>query len=176
MSFSMVEDGDNPDPVIAKLQFRPAESLRDFMVVRRIRNSCREFMTREQGHISYVDQLLFFVKYHILEKMRLMYIGEDKYYRPVAYGLISYDEHLMPWVSGGVLPSLRGKGYGSQLFKFLSSEWHMPVYLEVLESNKRALKLYTSLGFQEIDRKMTSRITKDKLAHTEVVITMRKDK
>lgn len=161
---------------MGNLRLRPAISLIDFLKVRYIRNTCRCYMTRDQYHISVPHQLLFFFKYHTTDTLRIMYIGEDAFGHAIAYGLISYDsESLSPWVSGGLLPRHRGKGYGEQLFKFLSEGWSMPVYLEVLESNARAHKLYTNLGFQETNRGSRTFKSKGIPEHAETVITMKKD-
>lgn len=109
-------------------------------------------MTRHQEYIGILGQLLFYAKYYFGSGMLVLYVGCDKHKRPIAYGLISYDHNLQPWITGGILPGFRGAGYGKQLFSFLSNEWHFPVYLEVLESNQPARNLYTSLGFIETQR------------------------
>lgn len=144
------------------------------MLVRRIRNSCNEYMTRDRSSINIVRQLLYFLRYHMVDKMSVLYIGEDKYHRPIAYGLISYDETLTPWISGGILPKYRGKGYGKELFKFLSESWQFPVWLEVLASNSIAFKLYNGLGFVETGRTSLIRDDKSGASRQETVITMQK--
>jgi ribosomal protein S18 acetylase RimI-like enzyme len=158
-----------------KLQMRPALGFRDFMLVRRIRNSCREYMTRDQSHISFPRQLLYFLRYHMVDRMSVLYIGEDEFHRPIAYGLISYDETLTPWVSGGILPGYRGHGYGRELFKYISEQWHFPIWLEVLASNLPALKLYNGLGFLETKRVPLIRNDRSGASRQETVITMRKN-
>jgi ribosomal protein S18 acetylase RimI-like enzyme len=114
------------------------------------------------------------MKYHASDRANVAFIGYNEKHMPIAYGLVAYDDHLSPWVSGGILPAHRGRGYGIHLFRFLSTEWHMPVYLEVLESNMHALKLYTSLGFQEIGRKSIVDAKKKGIARMETVLTMKK--
>lgn len=129
-------------------------------------------MTQDQSYISILSQLVFFLKYHASDRLRVLYIGEDESHRPIAYGLISYDESLRPWISGGILPRYRGKGYGMELFKFLSNDWDS--FLEVLASNERAHTLYTKLGFQETKRRLRVIRTKHEPERTETVITMMK--
>lgn len=156
------------------LRMRPAVSLLDFLKVRYIRNTCRCYMTRDQYHITVPHQILFFLRYHTSDTLHAMYIGENARGKAIAYGLISYDSHLQPWVSGGIIPKYRGAGYGAQLFRFLSEGWAMPVQLEVLESNVRAHKLYTNLGFQETARECRTFKSRRVPEHTETVITMKK--
>jgi ribosomal protein S18 acetylase RimI-like enzyme len=132
-------------------------------------------MTKDQYHISVPRQILFFIKYNISDTLHILYIGENSYGHAIGYGLISYDSDLQPWVSGGLIPKQRGKGYGSQLFKFLSEGWSMPVYLEVLKSNIYAHKLYANLGFVEVSRESRLLRSEHEPKHTDTVITMRKD-
>jgi ribosomal protein S18 acetylase RimI-like enzyme len=131
-------------------------------------------MAQEQKYISIFGQILFFFKYHASDRFRVLYIGEDEHKRPIAYGLLVYDENLQPWISGGILDGHRGKGYGQDLFKFLSSDWPMDVYLEVPISNFRAHKLYTKLGFLEIGRRPYVPTSRQALKHVETIITMKK--
>jgi ribosomal protein S18 acetylase RimI-like enzyme len=114
------------------------------------------------------------MNYHLSDRANVAFIGYNEKHIPIAYGLVTYDDHLSPWVSGGILPAHRGRGYGTHLFRFLSTEWHMPVYLEVLESNMYALKLYTSLGFQEIGRKSIVDTMKNGAIRMEIAIIMKK--
>jgi ribosomal protein S18 acetylase RimI-like enzyme len=106
--------------------------------------------------------------------MHVLYLGENQWRLPVAYGLVSYDHSLTPWLSGGVLSTCRGQGYGTELFKFLSSCWNTSVYLEVLESNQIAHKLYTGLGFQETNRERRVLLSKGAPFNAATVITMKK--
>lgn len=159
---------------MANLILTPASSIKDFITIGQIRNTCRCYMTRDQEHISISRQVRFYFRYYITNKFQIIYIGRNDQGKKIAYGLISYDDNLEPWVSGGILPKYRDQGYGIQLFKFLSEGWSSSVWLEVLESNTRALKLYTKLGFRETKRE--SRLFRSRRIpeHTETVITMKK--
>ena len=52
-------------------------------------------------------------------------------------------------LTGGLVPGYRDKGLGKTLFKFLVDQCHksLPIRLEVLQTNTRALKTYESLNF-----------------------------
>jgi ribosomal protein S18 acetylase RimI-like enzyme len=56
----------------------------------------------------------------------------------------------------GVLPELRGRGYGRQILartiEYALAEGHRPIFLEVAPENERALGLYQSVGFRETHR------------------------
>ena len=67
----------------------------------------------------------------------------------MAYGLIT-KYGTREYLSGGVMPSFRDQGWGKKVFQHLISECKRPPYLEVLRTNKPAIKLYRKLGFKTV--------------------------
>lgn len=77
----------------------------------------------------------------------------------IGYGLRRTDEEGRDWLSGGLDPLHRGKGYGRALFQALIRECEGEAWLEVWQENVAAVNLYRSLGFvvewQDVDRSET---------------------
>jgi len=72
--------------------------------------------------------------------------------RPVGYMLVQYIAGEAELFSIGVVPSARGKGVATSMFKQLSVMLDVQVWLlEVRTSNKPAITLYSGLGFEQID-------------------------
>jgi ribosomal protein S18 acetylase RimI-like enzyme len=127
-----------PKPI---LSIHLAWTLRDFMAVRKIRNECRTFMTRDQNYISVAKQVGFWLRHRRPTATYRVYLGTVEG-RPAAYGIVQ--GHL---VSGGLLRRYRGYGHGRTLFTRLTHQAAEPALLEVLASNVHAQSLYASLGY-----------------------------
>jgi ribosomal protein S18 acetylase RimI-like enzyme len=117
--------------------------------LRKIRNECREFMTRNTEYISEEDQQKWFLTAHKKYQLYLLYNIEcGVIVDPIGYGLIRTEdtEYL---VTGGLTASARGKGIGQKLFKFLidNTKKDKPLRLEVLKTNVSAFNVYKKLGF-----------------------------
>lgn len=131
------------------LVFKKVQTPEEAETLRRIRNTCRTYMTRSTEEITPDQQQVWFKTAH--EKYDL-YIAYDIQYGVViieaGYGLIHKNEGAS-LLTGGLLPDYRDKGLGSVLFKFLidSCPKTKPIRLEVLKSNTRAFKTYEKLNF-----------------------------
>lgn len=142
------------------LQIREATTFHDAEAMRQVRNACRIFMTRTQEEITFERQKEWFLG--LDRKVTLPYvascqqtdpvqIGFEEVHTEIGYGLIRFAEERW-WVSAGLLPHYRGKGYGEQLFRYLIDAAGTPCWLEVLETNIPAWRLYCKLGFREVTR------------------------
>ena len=69
----------------------------------------------------------------------------------LAWRTVAEDEHEI--LNLAVAPEFRRRGVGRQLLRGLLAECRGTVFLEVRESNRAALELYKSSGFQEISRR-----------------------
>lgn len=139
-----------PQPSIFDIGFRDILKPIDAFFVMRIRNQCREYMTRDGSKISLWRQIRWYFSY---------IFGNDKttvtlmFYKgwPVGYGLIAEYAGRV-YISGGLGPKYRGIGLGRALFSHLVNRCgDQIIYLEVLKSNLAAYQLYRSLGFVETD-------------------------
>lgn len=119
--------------------------------LRRVRNACRSFMTRDQSWISPVRQEEWWTERdRRAVKVFLYRSGASR--TVVGYGLLRKSQRKT-WLSGGLLARFRGKGLGRALFLHLCAEAGGATHLEVLRSNVRARKTYASLGFVVVRRR-----------------------
>lgn len=134
------------------LVLRKIETLDDAMLLRNIRNQCREFMTRDISYISEEQQKRWFMNLKPDFKIYILYSVEmGLITSPIGYGLIR-EEGEYSLISGGLIESERGKGYGSTLFNYLiKNVENKKIKLEVLKSNTRAFVIYNNLGFRVIN-------------------------
>lgn len=112
-----------------------------------IRNSCREFMTRDNQEILPDQQLSWWAMLPAGQRLFLFSVARAY----VGYGFIR-EEDGKSWLSGGLAPEWRGRGLGTMLFRLLIAAADGPCKLEVLESNPRAKRVYDGLGFREVSR------------------------
>jgi ribosomal protein S18 acetylase RimI-like enzyme len=129
--------------------FKRVETESDAEILRVIRNSCKDFMTRDCSYISPEQQQRWFKNLPNTMDLFLLYnIQHGVIVDPIGYGLIRKEptEYL---ISGGLLPDARGKGFGSILFEMLLENVgsDLPIKLEVLKSNIKAFVIYNKLGF-----------------------------
>lgn len=139
-------------------------SLWQAFIMRAIRNECRAYMTRDKRRIGYLQQLIwYFTKY--LDRTSLKSLVGYLFYKdnkPVGYGLVLFNDRKNEkgvWISGGLLASERGKGYGRDLFKQIVDEWGWrPLLLEVFDTNKGAKKIHRELGFVKVGEKEDGKV------------------
>lgn len=116
--------------------------------IRKIRNECSQFMTNNPNKISLYSQIKWFIN---LPENLTPYI----FYKegiPVGYGIIKINDNRA-LLTGGIKENSRGLGLGKELFSLLiyeSEKLDKTPTLDVLKTNKRAINLYSSLGFKVI--------------------------
>lgn len=112
-----------------------------------IRNCCKDYMTNDTSLITPEKQLNFFIEKLGNDIRLILFFHEDN---PVGYGLIRKQNDKF-WISGGLIESYRGRGFGTEMFEFLAG-LEKETWLEVLVDNVSAHRVYSKLGFQEISR------------------------
>jgi len=119
----------------------------DAITMARIRNTCREYMTNDTSYIGPLRQLRWWwsIRHDPSIQPFLFRIGG----RAIGFGLIRKVDSRH-FVTGGIRPESRGHGLGRYLFGALCDLVAQPVFLEVLEANQRAQRLYHSLGFKNV--------------------------
>lgn len=123
-------------------------------VARVIRNSVRSNMTHNTDNITRAQQAEWY-KGLDHDKLRLFLYSEHSNFS-IGYGIINLTETVFPLLTGAIVADYQGYGHGRALFSklidiCLKDYYHRPE-LDVLESNEKAIKLYKSLGFTEIER------------------------
>lgn len=140
-------------------EFERVRTEDDAQIMRKIRNECRSFMTRNTKYISKRQQSIWYRS--LDENVFKLYLAKADGVN-VGYGILRVENDVF-LVTGGVVKSFRGKGIGKYIFQSLIDEACVidsskKIELEVLNTNKPAKSLYDKLGFIEIEK--TERITK----------------
>ena len=140
-------------------RLRPVETAAEALAVALIRNECRRWMTHNT-HALDVKQQMDFLN-HELRRRRpaprfCLLIVEGRRapedWIPMGYAVLRRDRRRL-WLTGGLATPFRGQGHGRWLFTTLLrlaevADWEP--WLEVRKSNRRALRLYQSLGYAEV--------------------------
>lgn len=121
-------------------EIREVKTFRQALQLRKLRNECRKFMTRDQREIGLWDQWWYWRHWPEGRKAYLVYRGEV----PVAFGVINPNRSI----TGGVAEAWRGEGLGRMIFSHLTQLVPKPAWLEVLQDNLVARNLYESLGWE----------------------------
>ena len=138
---------------MTQLVFKRVTTPTEAEMLRVIRNQCKDFMTRTTTEITFEQQQEWFKTAYKKYELYLVYAVEyGACIVDAGYGLIHLNEgeYLL---TGGLVPSYRDKGLGSNLFKFLIDNCNkqLPIRLEVLKTNVRALKTYEKLNFTTVN-------------------------
>lgn len=136
----------------------PVRTLRQALRMRAVRNRVRQFLTHDQSQIGVVRQAGWFLREYRTGlragsiEAWLVTTGRG---RAVGYGIVRWDRGRW-WVTGALVPEGRGVGLGRRLFEFLTldalSRGRGEAWLDVLDGNGRARRLYESLGYREVER------------------------
>lgn len=137
---------------MSELVMISVNSENDVETLRKIRNECSGFMTRNTSKITFAQQQVWFKNLDMVtNKLFLLH----EVYHGVASSVVGYgyirveDETVL--LTGGLVESSRGKGYGQFLFNSLllnSKKFNLPIKLEVLKSNMVAFSVYNKIGFR----------------------------
>jgi ribosomal protein S18 acetylase RimI-like enzyme len=127
---------------------------REIEQLRLIRNACKNFMTRNTSEISKEQQLEWYK--NIDKNFNKLYLLYDVIHgvalTTIGYGYIRVEDGAV-LLTGGLIESERGKGYGSILFNHLvknSKVFNLPIKLELLKTNMVAFSIYNKIGFRVI--------------------------
>jgi GNAT superfamily N-acetyltransferase len=123
--------------------FRPATTDADAETLRQIRNSGRQWMTRDSSEIAPAQQQVWWYTLDVTTlRIWLARVAETD----VAYGLLRLDGGRW-WASLAVLPRYQGQGYGREVYRFLAAATDQDVWAEILADNTPSIKAALSAGF-----------------------------
>jgi len=127
------------------LTFREATTeLADAEIVRGIRNSGCQWMTRDAREIGREEQTRFWARRSVLEcPIWIAQIAAT----PIGYGLLRREKDRW-WCSLAVLPRYRGQGFGRQIYQFLAMATSQDVYAEILADNTPSIRACLGAGYQ----------------------------
>lgn len=138
-----------------KYKLSPIGNFYEALKVREIRNECREFMTNDTSKISFIKQVFWYFKVYKEENKKgnlMCYIFKNELNNS-GFALVRRSSGRY-WITGGLKSSERGKGLGKTLFKNLIKVIPTKeIWLEVLDSNIAAKKIYSTLGFKKLRKK-----------------------
>ena len=123
--------------------FREATTEWEAEVIRVIRNTGRQWMTRDTREITY-DQQRVWWQARNAETCRI-WLGRVAE-TDVAYGLLRLAEGRW-WASLAVLPRYQGNGYGTEIYRYLAAATEHDVYAEILADNTPSIKACLNAGF-----------------------------
>ena len=121
-------------------------SEKDIQKLRKIRNKCRTYMTRNKNKINKNEQKEWYENLNKLELMPYLFYKKNK---KIGYGIIRIEKKYC-LVTGGLINKMRNKGLGFTLFNLLCEEslkFKKEIRLEVLKNNIRAINLYKKMNF-----------------------------
>lgn len=140
------------------LYARAAYSLKDFLILRRIRNSSYQTLSNYQYKIGYFQQLKFWIKNRSLN---LIYLFNNEHGEYVSYILLNKigDDY---YITIATDPKHRNKGYAYRSVTYtvkhiLNSIPSVNIKTEILKSNFASIKTFTKAGFKmsnEIEGKL----------------------
>jgi len=139
---------------MSALLIRPVQRILQAIDIGEIRNRGREYMTNDRREKTQHEQAQWFQKVYLPEHAAgnmFAFVGYMDA-EPAAYGMVRYQGGHY-WVTGVIHPDHHGKGYGEELFRFLTDfalYRHDHAMLEVLKSNTKAQKLYAKLGYEKV--------------------------
>lgn len=127
------------------LTFREATTeLTDAEIVRTLRNSGRQWMTRDPRELSQAEQAQFWARRSVLEcPIWIAQIATT----PIGYGLLRREKDRW-WCSLAVAPRYRGMGFGRQIYQYLAHATNQDVYAEILADNTPSIRACLGAGYQ----------------------------
>lgn len=114
-------------------------------VVRVIRNSGRQWMTRDTSEITYDQQQAWWKNACHDPSFDLWLFSVSA--TDIGYGMVRL-ENDKEWCSLAVLPRYQGNGYGTEIYRYLALSTAQDVWAEILADNTPSIKACLNAGFQ----------------------------
>jgi len=143
------------------MNFKLVSTLSEALIVRRLRNECRTYLTNYRKHINPLQQIYWYFTYYrpaVCSNMFRLFIIRNHENIPVGYGALHLRDKQL-YVTECVAPEYRRQGYGEVIINNLISIAHqekLPLIAEVWATNKASIALHTKCGFGLDKTKMKS--------------------
>lgn len=121
-------------------------TLEQAQVVARIRNEVRQFMTRDQSHISPAQQEKWWQNRNP-SALRLFLYFKPNSTVPMGYSLLTVDSRGIWWGTLALLPEYQGQGYGTLIYKHLVSLVSV-LHIEIYSHNVASMNAAVHAGFK----------------------------
>lgn len=155
-----------------EIHFKPVETISDALIVRRIRNECRSFLTNYSGYISLPRQIYWYYSYYrraARVKTFQLFIASNRNEVPVGYGALNLMDKQL-YVTECVTEKYRGQGYGSAILANLilvGKKQKLPLVAEIWANNQRSIDLHKKFRFV---------LSGSKIKSGSKIVVFRKDK
>ena len=123
------------------------------MEVRKLRNSCREYLTNYRDHIGRLQQLVWYFRYFRRARVSgtyRLYLCYDDRSVPVGYGALSLRANEL-LITECVATEHRGRGYGKMILDQLvriGQEEKRNLIAEIWSTNGPSIALHEKAGFK----------------------------
>jgi RimJ/RimL family protein N-acetyltransferase len=128
---------------------RPLSSLRDALTVRRLRNTCCDYMTNYQQKLGFWQQVRWYYRNYKTASHYRIYLFCDERGRALGYGALQlHDEQLL--ITECLETSVRGQGYGKQILASLvqtGRDEGRALVAEIWADNAASRALHEKAGF-----------------------------
>lgn len=124
---------------------RPITTDAEVETLRQIRNSGRQWMTRDPRAISAEEQRAWWQQARHDPNLRVWLFSEAA--TDIGYGLLRLEGDRR-WCSLAVLPRYQGQGYGAAIYRWLALATAEPVWAEILADNTPSIRACLKAGYQ----------------------------
>jgi RimJ/RimL family protein N-acetyltransferase len=133
------------------INFKPVNNLPEVLIVRNIRNECRNYLTNYTKYISLIGQIWWYFTYYRQASHAGIYrifLARDKG-KAIGFGALRLSAGKL-LVTECIASEYRGQGYGFAILKKLmevAQREKLPLIAEIRSSNTASIALHTKCGF-----------------------------
>lgn len=124
---------------------REVKTPEDVETLRQIRNSGRQWMTRDTSEITSEQQQAWWKNACHDPALQVWLFSEAA--TDIGYGLLRRESDQL-WCSLAVLPRYQGQGYGTAIYRYLALSASESVWAEILADNTPSIRACLKAGYQ----------------------------
>jgi len=139
------------------MRLREVTTLSDIMVLRVIRNECREFMTYGTQEISEAQQLLWWQQVAGNPDWKIWLVYVPGWAEAVGFGMLRVGKN--GWiVTLGFRPWMRGRGLGTLLYRILAEQADDEVLAVIRSTNVASQRAAAKAGYRMVSWQMPGQV------------------